>query len=153
MSLLLLEQWKLNSQFFKKSYAQVETFVAPMALQKSGGLKPKRKPTCPISIRLSASQKEEVRRKAQRAGMTINAFLKYLALGFDHDPHLRKLFLMLNRELTAQGRNFNQITKSVNNGTITQTQELVAALDAIGVPLVRALHAVKKALAHNLPQP
>ena len=59
---------------------------------------------------------------------------------------------MLNRELTAQGRNLNQIAKYVNSGTATPSQS-IGMLDAIRVPLGRALYAVRNALTPNGPQP
>jgi hypothetical protein len=151
MSKPILRQWQLNRHFFKKSYAQVETYVVPhVALQKSGGLKPRRASSHPLSIRLNKSQHELVRQKAKQAEMSVSAFVKCLILGLDYDPHMQKLFLALNRELTAQGRNLNQIAKHLNNGGASA--EGVAMLDAIRTPLMRALYAVKDKLAATAPK-
>jgi len=131
---------------------QVETLVVPQAARpKSGGLKPRRKQASPINVRLNESEKEVVQKKARQAEMSVHAFMRYQILGPDYDPHLRKLFLSLNRELTAQGRNFNQIAKHMNNGG--GSVEATGMLDAIRVPLIRALLAIKEALARGMPQP
>lgn len=148
----ILRQWGLNKHFFKGKNAQVETLVGPqVAPPKSGWLKPRRKRASPIKVRLSVSEKEIVKQKAQKAGLSVNAFVKCVIIGTEYDPHIRKIFLMLNRELTAQGRNLNQIAKHLNsNGSI---EVGMAMLDVIRIPLLKALHAVKAALTHNAPQP
>jgi hypothetical protein len=151
----LSHDWNQSSaSLLKKSCAQVEPLVVPQkALPKAGGLKPGRKQNSPINIRLNAAEKEVVKQKAERAGLSVHAFLKCLALGADYDPKLRLALLQVNRELTAQGRNLNQIARWVNSGYIRTSESLLNAIEAINVPLTRALLAVKAMLAGNAPQP
>jgi hypothetical protein len=143
-----------SNQNFSKSSAQVETLVGPrkVAPPKSCGLKPKRRRASPVKVRLNESENEQVREEARRAEMSVNAFIKCAILGNRYDPKMRIQLLSLNRELTAHGRNLNQIAKHLNGGTLAPSQG-VAMLDTIRVPLVRALNAVKKALVQGAPQP
>jgi predicted HicB family RNase H-like nuclease len=136
------------------SVAQVETLVEPpnVALPKSCGLKPKKRRTGPLNIRINESEKRTLDFRAKQAELTLHAFVKCVLLGSGYDYKLRTQLLMLNRELTVQGRNLNQIAKHVNSGTATPSQS-VDMLDAIRVPLGRALYAVRNALTPSGPQP
>lgn len=138
-----------------QSVTQVAAWVVPkMVLPKPGGLKPKKKRIGPTNIRLDEAEKEIVKRKAHRVGLSVHAYLKCLALGLDYDPLLRKTLLQIYGEMTAQGRNFNQITKHVNSGRIVTSPGLETALYSIQEPMVDALKAVSRALTHGLsPQP
>ena len=149
----LQEQWKEATKIFKRS-VQVETWVGPpqVAPPMSCGLKPKRKRASPIKVRLSETEKEIVKKKAREADLSVNAFIKCIILGSHYDSKLRMALLMVNRELTAQGRNLNQIAKHLNTGTAKATQG-VAMLDTIRVPLVRSLSALHKILTYGAPQP
>ena len=84
--------------------------------------------------------------------MSVNAFIKNAILEKNYDPHVRILLLRVNRELTAQGRNLNQIAKQLNGGTATPAQG-IAMLEAMRVPWRQALHAVGNALTGGGPMP
>jgi len=144
-----------SDNFFLKSFAQVETSLVAPPLVKSCGLKPKRKRAI-VSVEFTEQERATIREKAKMAHLSVNAYIKTSTLGSDYKPPLddaaRKLLLSLNRELTAQGRNLNQIAKHLNSGTATPDQG-VAMLDCIRVPLARALYAVKNALVQGAPQP
>lgn len=137
-----------------KSCAQVAILVGrpESAPPKSCGLKPKHKRESALKVRLNETQREEVRAKAKKAHMSVNAFIKDTILDRNYDPHVRTLLLRVNRELTAQGNNLNQIAKQLNSGTATPSQG-VAMLEAIRDPLVRALYAVRNALTLGTPKP
>ncbi|MFY9286909.1 MAG: hypothetical protein WAO98_00235 [Alphaproteobacteria bacterium] len=87
--------------------------------------------------------------------MAINEYIRATALAADYkpktDPALQNALRMLNRELTAQGRNLNQIAKHLNSGA--SLVESVAMLETVRMPLIHALRAVKCALANNAPMP
>ncbi|MFY9288462.1 MAG: hypothetical protein WAO98_08160 [Alphaproteobacteria bacterium] len=153
MTSTVLQDWRDNCHFLKTNRTQVETLVVPQAaLPNSSGLKPKKKRESPTNIRFTAEEKEIVRQKAKQAEMSISALIKTLVLGSNHDPHLRRAFLLLNRELTAQGRNLNQIAKHLNGGFISPAESL-PLLETIRVPLLDTLNTVKLLLARNNPQP
>jgi predicted HicB family RNase H-like nuclease len=108
----------------QKSYAQVESLVSP---PNSGGLKPmRRKRRNPLTVRLSDSDRENIKQKAEAAGCTLNAYVRASLLGSDYkapkDPELVQAFLKLNLELTRQGVNFNQIAKQLNAGVLAPAQ-------------------------------
>ncbi|MFY9287902.1 MAG: hypothetical protein WAO98_05315 [Alphaproteobacteria bacterium] len=148
----LLIIWNGNKRFFKNKNAQVATLVGPkLAPPKSSRLKPVRKRRNPVKVRLNEQERACVMLKAKHADMSVNAFIKCMILGADYDPNLREVFFMLNRELTAQGRNLNQIAKQLNSGM--SPAQGTKQLEAIRNPLVQALNAVKWALARNLPMP
>lgn len=144
--------------FFLKSCAQVETCVAHPVCHKSGGLKPKsRKNTSHTTgVRFKAGELEKIRTKAQKAGCSTNTFIRASALGSVYepplDPALVKALFTINKELTAQGRNLNQIARQLNSGTVTPSQA-VDMVDYIRIPLIRALCAVKNALDQGAPHP
>jgi hypothetical protein len=145
---------------FPKSSAQVETLVLPPAVSpKSCELKLKgitgRRPS-PFSIRVSETQKEIIRRKAQAAGISVGRYILATALGPDYkppaDPELVRALLALNRELTAQGNNLNQIAKHLNGGTASPT-EGECMVGMVGRSILRTLKAVRLALTHGAPAP
>lgn len=111
-----------------------------------------RRSNSPVSIRLSKQERQLVMEKAKQSGCSVNAYIKTSMLGTTHkaklDPELKNVLLALNRELTAQGRNLNQIAKHLNAGSITHS----TAMDALG-PLSIALRdthrLVRKALSGN----
>jgi len=136
-----------------KGAAQVATWVGPekVAPPKSCGLKPKRKRASPVKVRLNEAEKEIVRRKAAKAEMSVNAFIKCLILGSDYDPQLRDTLYALNLEFTRQGQNLNQIAKHHNKGTITQ-MEGEALLATIGRSHLHTHKAIRSALALGEPE-
>jgi len=84
--------------------------------------------------------------------MSVNRFIKYATLGAEYDPWLQKALLALNRELTAQGNNLNQIAKHHNSVPTTPSQT-EAMLDVIGRSMLRTHKAVREALVHGKPEP
>lgn len=154
-----------DKSFPPKSYAQVATLVAQNVLPKSCELrskspnekqfKSKRPP--PKGVRYASY--EEIRlveTKAATAGLSPNAFIRAVTLGSDYrppsDPELTRALLTLNRELTAQGNNLNQIARQLNGHVITEAQGH-SMLDILGHSIVRTHKAVRKALAHGEPEP
>jgi hypothetical protein len=146
---------KGSDQNFLKSCAQVETSLVAKPLPKSCELKLKRKRTI-LSVEFTEQQRCDIRDKARKANLSVNAYIKVSTLGSRYkppiDPALHEALFALNRELTAQGRNLNQIAKHLNGGTATPRQG-VALLEAIRGPLVQALRAVKNALVQGRPSP
>ncbi|MGB9153407.1 MAG: plasmid mobilization relaxosome protein MobC [Alphaproteobacteria bacterium] len=144
---------------FTKSYAQVATSVTQTVLQKScelklKGLEGQKSETC--SVRFQAGELAIIRTKAQLAGVSTNSYIRASSLGSAYkqpiNPELQRTLLALNRELTAQGNNLNQIAKHMNNGTATPSRGLTI-LESIRVPLVVALMTVRHALVQGEPQP
>jgi hypothetical protein len=159
MPLSLHDQWNLNAKIFAKSYAQVAPSVSHSVSQKACGLKPKAKleeKSRTITVRFKIEELAVIKTKAQLAKCPTNTYIRAAALGSDYkppiNPELQKTLLAVNRELTSQGNNLNQIAKHLNSGTATPDQT-VAMLDSIRVPLIRALLAVKAALVQGSPQP
>ena len=140
-----------------KSSAQVDPLVRPHVVSpQAGGLMPKRNKPHRLMGRFSDNEREIVLGKAKAEEMSVNEYIRASALGSAYrppiNPELHKTLLSLNRELTAHGRNLNQIAKQLNTDTATPNQG-IDMLDAIRVPLVRALYAVKNALVQGAPQP
>ena len=159
MSDQLLKSWQQSLKILKKSSAQVAVSVAQTVRQKSGELKLKVEKTeksKTLGIRFQSEELVIVRTKAALAGCTTNSYIRAAALGSNYkppiNPDLRKSLLLLNRELTSQGNNLNQIAKMFNRGEATPVQAL-AMLDTIRVPLVRALLALKHTLTQGAAQP
>jgi hypothetical protein len=149
----------LPDRFKEKNSVQVETSVAQTVRRKVCGLKPEakvEKKSATYGVRFKTEELVIVRTKAQLAGCSTNSYIRATVLGSDYkqpiNPELQKTLLMLNRELTAQGNNLNQIARHLNEGAATPSQG-VAMLDAIRRPLVQALLAVKNALVQKAPQP
>jgi len=148
-----------------KSYAQVETLVLPQAvLPKSGGLKPEMsnryrhpqmqkksaKRQAPLSVRLSDKDRAIIAQKAFNIGYSVNAYMIAAALGSDYKPPIGRDMVMalltVKRELTAQGRNLNQIAHSHNSNIHTEA-ETNSMLGIIARPMLKALDAVDAALS------
>jgi hypothetical protein len=142
----------------EQSFAQVATMVGPrdVAPPKSCGLKPNRERASPIKVRLSDAERELVRRKAAHANLSVNAFIKASILGADYkpplDPGLRRVLLKLNLELTRQGTNLNQIARQMNAGLVSILQG-ETMLETLGRSLLRTHQYIRKALAHDAPEP
>jgi len=135
----------------EKARAQVETSVAHSVQPKSGGLKPERK-SITHGVRFQPGELEIVRQKAAQISSTINSYIRASVLGSDYKPpvapELRKLLLAVLRELNAIGRNVNQIARHLNAG-LARPEQGIAMLDAIRVPLIRALYKVRDALTNK----
>lgn len=151
------QQWKRNTQILKKSCAQVATSVLPKrVIPKSCGLKPKRIRPAPIPVRYSKAQLEIVDKKAKQAGLYRSEYIRAQSLGEDYRlsqyRDLAHVLLMLNRELTAQGNNLNQITRQLNGNAIA-LPESESMLDVLGRSMLRTHKAVRNALAKGDPEP
>lgn len=152
----------------KRSYAQVESWVLP----NSGGLKPEgntskakrgntegrevqRRPS-PLTVRLTELQRQIIRDKARLAGISVNRFVLASALGSNYrppaDPDLLKALFALNRELTAQGNNLNQIAKQLNAGLITSGVAL-KQVNALSESMRITHVAIRKALVKDSMRP
>ncbi len=147
-----------------KSYAQVESLVVPQAvLPNSCGLKPgmsntQRKPKkkknstkrpAPLSIRLSEKDRAIIAQKAFNIGYSVNAYVRAAALGSDYKPLISRdmvlALLAVRWELTAQGRNLNQIAHRLNSD-IHSEAETNSMLGVIARSLLKAHEAVGAAL-------
>jgi hypothetical protein len=148
----------IDEPYFAKSYAQVATSVLPQAvIPKSCELKLKSKRPSPLTLRVSENQKAIIRTKAKTAGTSVNHFVLASTLGSDYrppkDPELVRALMALNRELTAQGNNINQIAHQRNASLITDAQA-DSMLDILGRSLLRTHTAVRDALSHGMePKP
>ncbi len=148
-----------------KSYAQVESLVVPQAvLPNSCGLKPgmstaQRKPKkqkkstkrpAPLSVRLSEKDRDIIAQKAFNIGYSVNAYVRAAALGSAYKPPIGRDMVMallaVKYELTAQGRNLNQIAHSLNSDLHSET-ETDSMLGVIARSLLKAHEAVSAALA------
>ncbi|MDR3560896.1 MAG: hypothetical protein P4N59_05585 [Negativicutes bacterium] len=150
----LHEHWKLEAKKLSKSSTQVASLVGPKVPPKTcAPAKPGRRRPHPIRVRLSAIELRTVRENAKEVGCTLNAYVKASALKrLPMGPELQDMLFLLNRELTAQGRNLNQIAKHLNSGQANISQG-TAMLEAIRAPLIIALKAVKIALTESMPEP
>ncbi len=131
-----------------KSFAQVDPVVAPRGLEAPA--KPRqRQRVHPLGVRFSAAEVEIVRRKAKDAGCSVNSYIRASTLGSDYKPpvhqELRLTLLASNRELTALGRNLNQIAKQMNSGM----QVGRITLDSLQAALFTTLAMVRTALARR----
>lgn len=80
-----------------------------------------------ITTRLTASEKSAIQKRAQRAGMTVTAYLVQCGLG-KKIIRVEGLQQILS-ELKAQGRNINQLAVLANMGRISnlQVEDLINA--------------------------
>jgi hypothetical protein len=143
-----------------KSYAQVESWVSPQGgVTNSGGLKPEEKQTAkkkntrrranPLTVRLSEKDRAIIAQKAFSIGYSVNAYVRAAALGSHYKPPIGRDMVMallaVKRELTAQGRNLNQIAHS-HNTNIHSEAETNSMLGVITRSLLKAHEAVSSAL-------
>jgi hypothetical protein len=152
----------------QKSYAQVESLVLPPpVLQNSCGLRPggithpkschnikQTRQDSPLTFRASGQQKSIIRLKAKAAGIPVGQFILAAALGSDYRPpmnrELIRALLGLNRELTVQGNNLNQIARHLNAG-VGQHEE-GPALKSLALSLGDTLRALREALVSGGPE-
>ncbi len=130
-----------KDQTDSKSYAQVAGLVghevsprvAPLTTLAGRGPKPRKQKRAYQSygVKLKTEELELIRAKAAAIDMTVNAYIRATALGEDYipkpPPWQRELLLKLYVELAAQGRNLNQLARSVNSGHISAEAALLAA--------------------------
>jgi len=140
-----------------KSYAQVETSVLRQGVtQKSCGLKPRKKERAPLTVRYSEDQIKLLDAKAKEAGVTRSEYIRRLSLGGDYIPtndrELTRILFVINRELTRQGNNLNQIARQLNGRIITQAQG-ESMLDVLGTSMLETHKAVRKTLARGETEP
>lgn len=162
----VLQQWKCAATIFKKSYAQVETSVGQNVLQKSCELRSrdqkqkriKSKYPPPLRVRYPTyEERENVVRTAKEAGFkSVSHYLRELSRGTNYKPprdnELTQALLRLNRELTAQGNNLNQIARQMN-ASIIAPDAGENILDILGRSMLRTHKAVRNVLACGEPEP
>ncbi len=141
----------------QNSSAQVALSVEQYVVrQKSGGLKPREIKPFRLGVRLSENEHEIVVRHAEKAGLTVSEYVRVSALGPTYassiDPEKRQQLLNLNRELSRQGTNLNQIAKHLNAGIVSPEQG-ESMLAILARALLGAHMAVRKALAEGRREP
>lgn len=123
-----------------KSYAQVARLVAPEVSPRVApnaiaghSPRPRKKQTRTYQsygVKMKTEELELIRAKAAAIDMTVNAYIRAAALGEDYihkpPPWQREQMLKLYVELAAQGRNLNQLARSVNSGHISAEAALLA---------------------------
>lgn len=133
----------------EKSSAQVDPGVAPRSRASTTSKQGKR--LHPLGVRFSEAELEVVKRKAQNAGCTVNSYIRASALGSDYKvpvhQELRLTLLAANRELTALGRNINQIARQLNSGASPQAILSQQPLRSIQAAVLETLAIVRAALA------
>jgi hypothetical protein len=133
-----------------KSCAQVAPSVGQHVVrQKSCGLKPGESKPFRITARFSKDEREILVRQAEKACLTVSEYIRVSVLGPTYassiDPEKRQLLLNLNRELSRQGTNLNQIAKHLNAGSASPEQgESMLAM------LARSLLSAHKTVRHAL---
>jgi hypothetical protein len=110
-----------KDSLFAKSSAQVAISVRPQVVSpKSCELKLGRRRPYRLMGRFSKEEKCSVEAMAEAAALSVNEYIRAMALGENYTPpnsaELVSSLLALSRELTAQGNNINQIAKHMNGG-------------------------------------
>ena len=120
-----------------------------------GDSEPQKRPH-PLGVRFSAIELEIVKAKARTVGCSVNGYVRAAALGSNYrpprDPELTRALLMVNRELTAQGNNLNQIARQLNAGIVTPAQA-ESMVEILARSLLRTHKAVRQALGLGDPEP
>jgi hypothetical protein len=151
--------------FFKKSYAQVETSVgqnvpSKSCEQRSRGRKSKskhRKYPPPLRVRYPTyEERDGVIRAAMEAGFkSVSSYLRALSRGPGYkpprDPELTRALLLVNRELTRQGNNLNQIAKHKNSGGTAAEAE--GMLGIVARSMLQTHKALRQVLSQGNPEP
>ena len=137
---------KEESQEGRKNCVQVDPGVAPRGRASATPKQGKR--LHPLGVRFSAAELEVVKRKARNAGCTVNSYIRASALGSDYKvpvhQELRLSLLASNRELTALGRNINQIARQLNSGA---SPLAIHPIGSIQTAVLETLAIVRAALA------
>jgi len=104
-----------------------------MSPSKDDGPKEKRQRNRRIDFRLTEAEYAEVRRKANRAGYTVGAYVRATVLG-SPGPRAQRLpptnkveLVKLHHEINKIGNNLNQGQKAVNMGKLPPIAELKTA--------------------------
>jgi len=158
----------------KASYALVESLVAPNSgcglkpvgstkTNRNGSTKSDRRRTVrsgstaqkrptPLGVRFRAAEIEIVRAKAKAAGCSTNRYIRASVLGSQYrapmNPELTRALLGLNRELTAQGNNLNQIARQLNSRQIAPDHG-ASMLETVGRSLLRTYRDIREVLSHG----
>jgi hypothetical protein len=85
-------------------------------------------------IRLSEDEFSAVEAAAERAGLSVSAFVRSLALeGAGEKPFLspsdRAIMELLGQDMRVVGNNLNQVSRALNTGRSIDSSNLVAAVD------------------------
>ena len=154
-----------KGQNFLKSCAQVASFVAQPVAQTvphavphiSAGQSPipqRKKNSRTRGLRADEEQFNLIDEKAEAHEMSPNAYILAMALGDDYvdkpSGWLREILLKIFVELSRQGNNLNQMTRSINRKETTAEAALSVA-DRQRQPVFRALEKLELALAGRRP--
>ena len=117
-------------------------------MPKDDGSKEKRQRNRRIDFRLTEAEYAEVRRKADRAGYTVGAYVRAAVLG-SPGPRAQRLpptnkaeLVRLRAEVNKVGSNLNQIARALNTGRKPPLKAVEKGIDAfseIRTDLRRAL--------------
>lgn len=101
------------------------------------GPKEKRQRNRRIDFRLTEAEYAEVRRKADRAGYTVGAYVRATVLGSPGPraqrlpPTNKHLLVKLLGQLGKIGSNINQIARAINSGKIPPIPKIEEAIQAL----------------------
>lgn len=101
------------------------------------GPKEKRQRNRRIDFRLTEAEYAEVRRKADRSGYTVGAYVRATVLGSPGPraqrlpPTNKHLLLKLLGELGKIGSNINQIARAINSGRVPPIPQIEKAVQAL----------------------
>lgn len=153
-----------NDHVFSKSSAQVAISVGQDVPQKSCERRSERikrkakqsKYPSPLRVRYPTYEdRAKVYEAASQAGYkSVSAYLRdvslepYKILVPPTDPELTKALLALNKELTSQGNNLNQIAKHMNGGKASLT-EAEGMLGVLARSMLGTHSAIRRALSHG----
>lgn len=146
-----------------KSFAQVAISVGQNVLQKSCERRSKKakqkepiKYPAPLRVRYPTyEERERVLEAARQAGYkSVSAYLRdvsvepYKILVPPSDPEQTKALLALNKELTSQGNNLNQLAKQMNGGKASVT-EAEGVLGVLARSMLGTHRAIRQALSRG----
>ena len=140
-----------------KSSAQVAPKVSPrVGSPMACRLKPGRERPYRLMGRFSESEREIVIQRAKSVSLSVNEYMRAVALGPPYQPPLSQGVKDLLRktyvELTRQGNNLNQIGRQMNAGMATK-DEGSNLLDILARSLLSAQKAVCHVLTQGMPSP
>jgi hypothetical protein len=151
----IVEQWKQNAQFSRKSCAQVGTSVAQDVRQNSGGLKPQRCATeksRTLGIRFQPGELAKIKLKAQQAGYDTNTYIRAAVLKHEfvlpYSPAITEELRMVKRQLTGIGINLNQLMHKVNTGA-GHTDPVLDYIDIVREPVLEAIKIIRQSLSRR----
>lgn len=107
-----------------------------MSPPKDNGPTEKRQRNRRIDFRLTEAEYAEVRRKADRAGYTVGAYVRATVLG-SPGPRAQRLpptnkneLVRVRAAINKIGSNLNQIARAINSGRVPPTKSIDKAIDA-----------------------